>query len=137
MRKKILKLLPMIFILMILILLPLDWYKQIIPDKINVILKNANGFNVFLKLNRIIFIIFLYTISIHIFSSIYNNYLFPILSNFALIIALILFPSSSYPISYVGSYFLTRYYYGFYLALILIICSTITDFVFIIRKSKK
>ena len=137
MKQRTLKLLPMIFILMILLLLPFDWYNQIVSDNENVLLKNAKGVYVFFNLNGMILFIFVYTLLIHFGDLIYSNYIFPIIGNIGLILALILFPSSTYPIKISGFLFLTRFYYGFYLALSFIICSILFDLILLFKKLKK
>ncbi len=121
------KYLPIIILLIILMLLPFDWYKQLKGNTSTFKLENVNGVFVFTKFNGIIAIIYFFCIYIQLFSILYKKFLFPILGEFVLIIALTLFPTFIYSFKYTGLLFLSRLYFGFYLALALIICCIVLN----------
>jgi hypothetical protein len=130
------KYLPIIFLLLILFLLPIDWYKQLHGNTSTYKLENVNGMFVFTKFYGIIVIIYGFCIYIQLFSIIYKKFLLPILAEFILIVALILLPTFIYPFKYTGFSFLLRLYVGFYFALAFIICCIVLNIIYFFRNRK-
>ena len=111
---------PTISLLFVLLILPINWYTKIIAGDAY---KNVNGIFVFTKLHGIIALTYCFCIFIQYFSNLYKKYLLPILPEIALLIILTLFPYLIYENKLANIFiFLPSLYYGFYLALALIIC---------------
>ncbi len=119
------KYLSLILLLIILLLLPFEWYKQLYANKTTFILEDANGVFVFTQLHWVIAIIYFYSVLLQYISIIYKNFLLGAFTNFILAISLTVFPMNV--IKLTGQYILSRFDYGYYLALAIIIGSIVIN----------
>lgn len=125
---------PTILLFLVLLILPVKWYTQIMTGDT---VENVNGIFAFSKLQGNIAIIYCFCIYIQFFSNLYEKFLLPILPEILLIIMLTLFPYLIYENSLADIFiFLPRLYYGFYLALALIICCIVFNVVYFIKSRK-
>lgn len=112
---------PALLLFLLLLLMPLDWYRQLNGNKSTFILEDVNGIFVFTQLYWVIAIIYFYSVLIQLVCIIYNNCILPLFTDLILAVSLTLFPTSMYDIRLSGTYFLTRFDYGYFLALAIII----------------
>lgn len=140
--KKLLNSSPLILLVFPLLFCPLPWYQNVlIPDTANPEIYSLgfiNGFNALAMEHYRLFLIYFLCIIIQVLSLLKKHYLFPILCNFILLIALTLLTSYYYPISVMKLHFLQTLYFGYFLSLFFLLLNIFTNiFLQITSNSRK
>lgn len=122
--KKIYRISPLIFQLSLLLLLPIDWYKDLRVDVITFTREDVNGLYVFMFERWRIGIIYLLSIFIQIALIQNKKWIFSIVSNIVLILLLLLFPVAEGTFKYFTTSTLVHFYdVGLYLSVFFLLIS--------------
>jgi len=116
---------PLIFLLIPLIFIPLDWYQHLIAVTYKYL--NVTGIFILFEKHGSIAIIYLLCIMIQIMSIKSEQFLFPAVAEIILILVLTFYPSNYFPIKFGGLYFLSTLYIGYFIAVISIMVSIVLN----------
>ncbi|MFA9377141.1 MAG: hypothetical protein ACERKZ_10370 [Lachnotalea sp.] len=116
------KYVSLFFLLAQMLILPLDWYTNMVINPDNFEIENVNGLFVFTKDGGRIFMIYLLCLLLQISVIKSKQMLLAIFSNVLFILILITFPVTSEMIKYLNLTDLFKYYgFGFYLSMLMLL----------------